>query len=132
MTEGDPPFDLPILEPQEAYRRSQEMDPWPGEPYDGESVLAGVKSLGVRPFRLDPALFEALAEGARRSSLVIGEHVNRWQEAILYAFGVEGRFLSLDRPTRGDLAAQRRLATQVRRTERRAARRRRRATRGAR
>lgn len=190
----DAPFDLPVLSAEELYRRAQEPDPWPGEPYDGASVQEGVKALGPymgtttregrKPVYLDPIpdddeqpgghaigtgwvgghfepdgfsrlarlvefderprefdvyamlqrqhrdsrlrAMEAVAGGAARWA----EHLRAAQMRMAFAFGVPGAFFGLERPTKGDLAARRRLATQQRRTERRAARRRRRASRG--
>lgn len=124
----DPPFDLPTLSPEELYRRAQEVDPWPGEPVEAHR-LSRLPVFDPRPLQraLEPAVLMGLADGMRRSTQVLGEYVNRWQEGIAWAFRIPGLHLGLEHPTRRELAVQRRLETQMRRTHRRAQRRARRA-----
>lgn len=144
------PSDLPILTPEEreAVERAHLSNPWevipiPARPH--EEHVHHSRS----PHTDFPRAFDRIGPDGEIEHHVV---VPDWQprvdvritldsarfresmrvtaEAMLRVFQVPGWVLGLDRPTKRDLAVQRRLATQIRRTERRAARRARRAARG--
>lgn len=41
---------LSVIEPSVLYKRAQELDPWPGEDYDGTDTRAGAKALQEKGF----------------------------------------------------------------------------------
>jgi hypothetical protein len=66
------------------YHLAQSLDPWPGEDYDGTSVLAGAKAckqLGHLPeYRWAFSLDEVLAALAQHGPVVLGV---KWREGML-------------------------------------------------
>lgn len=68
---------------QGVYRRARQLDPWPGEDYDGTSVLAGAKAAReagfLTEYRWAFGLTDVLAAISRRGPVIFG--VN-WHEGM--------------------------------------------------